>query len=531
MNKRIRNIYISVLRVVALTLCTIPVVLHGQDTLSALCIEDTVGCIEDLEYQERAYNKSYDSVLVSYFYQRNTKHIENKHYTHDAVESCSFDDIPDSVFFERLNAIPAVIPMSYNSTVRAYIKMYVRKMERNLNGMLSLAEYYFPFFDQALERYNLPHELKYLPIIESALNPQAVSRVGATGLWQFMSGTAKISNLNINSLVDERKDPLKSSDAAARYLRDLYNIFGDWHLAIAAYNCGPKNINKAVARSGGKTNFWEIYRYLPKETRGYIPAYIAAAYVMNHYEKHGLRPDAVDVPIETDTLMIDKNVFFAQITKFLPIDSLQLKVLNPQYKEELIPGATSPCCLRLPMEHIPTFIRLQDSIYAYGKDSLVQQMVQEIQATETIIHKVRKNETLSKLARRYGVTVEQIRKWNPKLKRNAVLRIGQKITIQRKNPLYRQIKQKAPQMLEKKEEKKSQVTAVDTAKVQTNKIGTNEQKSDNVKTKSDVVKHTVKKGETLGGIANRHHTTVKKLKQLNNLKSDKIKVGQVLRVK
>ena len=219
------------------------------------------------------------------------------------------------------------------------------------------------------------------------------------------------------------------------------------------------------------------------------------------------------------------------LDKFLPIDSLQLKVLNPQYKEELIPGATSPCCLRLPMEHIPTFIRLQDSIYSYGKDSLVQQMVQEIQATETIIHKVRKNETLSKIARRYGVTVEQIRKWNPKLKKNAVLRIGQKITIQRKNPLYRQIKQKAPQMLEKKEEKKSQVTAVDTAKVQTNKIGTNEQKSNNVKAKSDVVKHTVKKGETLGGIANRHHTTVKKLKQLNNLKSDKIKVGQVLRVK
>ena len=245
--------------------------------MPAVAVDDTLGCVNDVEYQERAYNKSYDSVLVSYFYQRNTKHIERKHYTHDEVEYCSFDDIPDSVFFERLNAIPAVIPMSYNSTVRAYIKMYVRKMERNLNGMLSLAEYYFPFFDQALERYNLPHELKYLPIIESALNPQAVSRVGATGLWQFMSGTAKIYNLNINSLVDERKDPLKSSDAAARYLRDLYNIFGDWHLAIAAYNCGPKNINKAVARSGGKTNFWEIYRYLPKETRGYIPAYIAAA--------------------------------------------------------------------------------------------------------------------------------------------------------------------------------------------------------------------------------------------------------------
>lgn len=531
MNKWIRNIYESAFSVLALALCAVPVLSHSQNVLPAVAVDDTLGCVNDVEYQERAYNKSYDSVLVSYFYQRNTKHIERKHYTHDEVEYCSFDDIPDSVFFERLNAIPAVIPMSYNSTVRAYIKMYVRKMERNLNGMLSLAEYYFPFFDQALERYNLPHELKYLPIIESALNPQAVSRVGATGLWQFMSGTAKIYNLNINSLVDERKDPLKSSDAAARYLRDLYNIFGDWHLAIAAYNCGPKNINKAVARSGGKTNFWEIYRYLPKETRGYIPAYIAAAYVMNHYEKHNLRPNAVDIPIETDTLMIDKNVFFAQIIKFLPVDSLQLKVLNPQYKEELIPGAASACCLRLPMEHIPTFIRLQDSIYAYGKDSLVQQKVQEIQATETIIHKVRKNETLSSIARKYGVTVDQIKKWNPKLKKNTMLRIGQKITIQRKNPLYKQIKQKAPQMLEKNEVKASSATAADTANMQTNNTTAENRNSTVVKPKFNEVKHTVKKGETLGGIAKKHNTTVKKLKQLNNLKSDKIKIGQVLRVK
>ena len=294
-----RNIYTK-LKYLVCTIALLPMVAQSQ--------VDTNIYKEDLKYLESSFTRNYDSLLTSYFNKKNSHHISTKHYKHgsESFDDLMFDDIPDSVLFKRLNSIPAVIPMTYNGVVRSYIKMYVRRMTNNLNNMLSLSEYYFPFFEQALERHNMPLELKYLPIIESALNPQAVSRVGATGLWQFMHGTAKIYGLNINSLIDERKDPLKASDAAARYLKDLYGIFGNWHLAIAAYNCGPKNITKAIARSGGKQDFWDIYRYLPKETRGYIPAYIAATYVMTNYEKHNLRPTAIDIPLETDTLVINK---------------------------------------------------------------------------------------------------------------------------------------------------------------------------------------------------------------------------------
>jgi membrane-bound lytic murein transglycosylase D len=348
-----------------------------------------------------------------------------------------------------------------------------------------------------------------------------------------MHGTAKVYGLNINSLIDERKDPLKASDAAARYLKDLYEIFDNWHLAIAAYNCGPKNINKAIARSGGKRDFWDIYPYLPRETRGYIPAYIAATYVMTNYEKHNLRPTDVDVPLETDTIMVDRNLFFAQITKFIPMDDAQIKLLNPQYKEPIIPGASQLCYLRLPMEYVPQFIRLQDSIYEYGMDSLVKQIVQDIKPTETITHTVRRNETLVKIAKRYGVTVPQIRSWNPRIRKNGMLKIGQRITIHRRNPLYNQIQYQAPQLLEKKQIKDAAVTdtlsetvisVVDVEKVQP--------KAKKTETPAkQTVYHSVRKGETLSSIARKYGTTVKKIKQLNGLKSDKLKIGKKLRVK
>lgn len=491
---------------------------------------------EDMKYLESSFTRNYDSLLTSYFDKKNSHHILTKHYKHgdESFDDLMFDDIPDSVLFKRLNSIPAVIPMTYNGVVRSYIKMYVRRMTNNLNSMLSLAEYYFPFFEQALERHDMPLELKYLPIIESALNPQAVSRVGATGLWQFMQGTAKIYGLNINSLIDERKDPLKASDAAARYLRDLYEIFDNWHLAIAAYNCGPKNINKAIARSGGKRDFWDIYPYLPRETRGYIPAYIAATYVMTNYEKHNLRPTDVDVPIETDTIMIDRNLFFAQITKFIAVDDAQIRLLNPQYKEPIIPGASQSCYLRLPMEYVPQFIRLQDSIYEYGMDSLVKQIVQDIKPTETIVHIVRRNETMVKIAKRYGVTVAQIRSWNPRIRKNGMLKIGQRITIHRRNPLYNQIQYQAPQLLEKKQVKDEVVAdtltdTVSSVNVEVEKVQPKVKKAE--KPKKQTVYHKVRKGETLSAIARKYGTTVKKIKQLNGLKSDKLKIGKNLKVK
>lgn len=490
----------------------------------------------DIKYLEASFSKNYDSILTFYFNKRNTEHITNQHYCHEEMEQyITFDEIPDSVLYCQLNSIPAVIPMTYNSIVKSYIKMYVRRMSKNLNSILSLSEYYFPFFDQALERYNLPHELKYLPIIESALNPQAVSRVGATGLWQFMSGTGKLYGLTINSLVDERKDPLKSSDAAARYLRDLYNIFDDWHLAIASYNCGPKNVSKAIARSGGRTNFWEIYRFLPKETRGYIPAYIAATYIMTNYEKHNLRPDNIDIPIETDTLMIHHNLYFSQITKFVPIDDTQIKLLNPQYKEDIIPGAMQTCYLRLPMEYIPTFIRMQDSIFSSGMDSIMQQMVLNVKPIETITHTVKRNETLGKIAKRYGVTVNQLRNWNPKLKKNSMLKIGQKIIIQRSNPMYNKMIQQTQKILEQKDTATTAVVDTATVNVVADTMNYNiktETKTKKTETpKQQPTTYTVKKGDTLGAIAKKYKTTVANIKKLNNLKSDKLKIGQKLRVK
>lgn len=481
----------------------------------------------DIEYSESAFKTNYDSLLTTYFQRKNIEHIEKKHYTKETkYHHVDFEDIPDSVLFKRLLALPTVVPFKYNSTVRSYIRMYVKRMNNNLNTMLSLSEYYFPFFEEALERYNLPQELKYLAITESALNPQAVSRVGATGLWQFMHGTGKIYGLTINSLVDERHDPLKSSDAAARYLRDLYDIFDDWTLAIAAYNCGPKNVNKAITRSGGRRSFWEIYNYLPRETRGYIPDYTAATYIMNYYEKHGLKPNNISVPIETDTLNITKNLFFGQITKFIDIDITQLKILNPQYKENIIPGENMHCYLRLPIEHIPQFIRLQDSIFEFGKDSLVQEIVQEIRPMEQITHIVRKNETWSKIAKKYGVSVNQLRKWNPRLKNT--LRIGQRMIIQRNNPLYKQIKQSAPKLIEKTA--KAEKDTVMTAESKIENTNNANAKNDNVSTTKKEKYHTVKSGDSLYSIAKKYKTTVNKLRALNNFKSQTLQIGQKVRV-
>ena len=222
----------------------------------------------------------------------------------------AFENVSDSVIANRLKSMHTVIPMNYNNIVRQYIKMYLGIMSRRLDVTLTLSEYYHPMFIEILSRYGVPEELKYLSIIESAMNPQATSRVGAAGLWQFMYYTGKLYGLEVNSLVDDRRDPYKSTVAAARYLKDLHNVFNDWTLAIAAYNCGPGNINKAIARSGGKHNFWEIYPYLPRETRGYIPAFIAATYVMNYYADHGLRPSRFDMPINADTIVLHNNVYF-----------------------------------------------------------------------------------------------------------------------------------------------------------------------------------------------------------------------------
>lgn len=302
-----------------------------------------------------------------------------QHYL-EVDSSCNLPDFnPEydrEVYIERLKQLPTVIEMPYNNVVRQFIDRYSGRLRRTVSIMLGMQNFYMPIFEQALETYGLPLELRYLPIVESALKPNAVSRVGATGLWQFMIATAKQYGLEITSLVDERCDPIKSTDAAARYLRDLYKIFGDWHLVIAAYNCGPQNVNKAVHRAGGVKDYWKIYPYLPAETRGYVPAFIAVNYIMNYYCEHNICPMLSNLPAKTDTLVLNRDVHFEQIAGVLGVDVKLIEELNPQYRRSIVNGNNRPSILRLPMGQVTQFIDNEDSIYTHRTDELLTKRVE-----------------------------------------------------------------------------------------------------------------------------------------------------------
>lgn len=344
----------------------------------------------------------------------------------DLGKDCSTSTVnpvfSDSVYIDRLSRMPTVMEMTYNEIVRKFIDMYTGKLRDQVSFMLSACNFYIPIFEEALDAYNLPIELKYLPVIESALNPSAVSRAGATGLWQFMLSTGKIYGLESNSLVDERRDPIKATWAAVRYLKDMYDIYKDWNLVIAAYNCGPGNLNKAIYRSGGKTDYWEIYNYLPRETRGYVPAFIAANYVMTYYCKHNICPMDTNIPDVTDTVQVSRNIHFQQIADICGIEVDEIKSLNPQYKRNIIPGENKPQTLRLPLGGISAFIDNQDTIYAHRRDELFknrrlatvggQSSSANAAKGGTVYHRIRRGETLSSIARRYGVTVKQLQQWN-----------------------------------------------------------------------------------------------------------------------
>lgn len=272
------------------------------------------------------------------------------------------------VYRERLYRLPTVIEMSYNEVVQGFIDRYTNRQRRTVAAMIGASNLYVPLFEEALDYYGLPLELKYLPIIESALNPRAVSPVGATGLWQLMLATGKQYNLNVNSRVDERMDPIKSTWAAVRYLRDLFKIYGDWQLVLAAYNCGPGNVNKAIRRADGQRNYWQIYPYLPKETRGYVPAFIAANYIMNYYCEHNICPMRTRYPIQTDTIMVSRNIDLSRVAELCHLDFDIVKALNPQYKTRIVPGSSALSAIRLPQEVISTFLSLGDELYNMEKE-------------------------------------------------------------------------------------------------------------------------------------------------------------------
>lgn len=343
----------------------------------------------------------------------------------------------DTTYAERLLKMPTIVKMPYNSMVRTCIDRYTTKNRSLVSYMLGMSEFYMPIIEEEIDKQGIPHELKYLPIIESALNPKAVSRASAKGLWQFMFTTGKIYGLRSNNYIDERFDPIKSTKAAVKYLGDLYKIFGSWELAIASYNCGPGNVKKAIMRSGGKTDFWEIYNWLPRETRGYLPMFIAANYIMTYHSEHGINPLEPSTPILTDTIVVSKNLHFKQVADICDADIEEIRALNPQYIKDIIPGSNEPYVLRLSHNMVSRFIANEDTIYKHRQEEFfpsesLEKMLKEAKENDdghgTLKrHKIKNGETLGSIARKYRVTVKQIMKWNNM--RNTNIRAGKYLKI------------------------------------------------------------------------------------------------------
>ena len=343
----------------------------------------------------------------------------------------------DTMYAKRLSSMLTIIRTPYNAMVRSCIDRYTVKNRSQVSYMLGISEFYMPMIETEIDRLGLPHELKYLPVIESAMNPKAVSRMGAKGLWQFMFPTAKHYGLKSNNYIDERFDPLKATRAALTYLKDLYDMFGNWELAIAAYNCGPGNVNKAVKRSGGKTDFWKIYSWLPKETRGYLPALIAANYVMTFYEDHGICPMEPNIPVDTDTIHVNRNLHFKQIAEVCNVDIEEIRALNPQYIKDIIPGENETYVLRLTNSMIASFVENEDSVYKHNAEvhfpqASVEKILTDAKKNDDgtgnlIRHKIKNGETLGSIAIKYHVKVSQIMKWNNM--RNTNIRAGKYLKI------------------------------------------------------------------------------------------------------
>ena len=406
---------------IILALVAISISAFAQNEESITVHNEQTGADEVIDLPE-GMTKDFDTLLQDWHSKNFLSTESNCQTTNENPTFC------DSVYMDRLSRIPSIMELSYNEVVRKFIEMYSGRLRNSVAYMLGASNFYMPIFEEALDLYNLPQELKYLPIIESALNPSAISRAGASGLWQFMIGTGKIYNLESNSLIDERRDPIKATYAAVRYLKDLYAIYEDWNLVIAAYNCGPGNVNKAIHRANGATDYWEIYNYLPRETRGYVPGFIAANYIMTYYCEHNICPMEAKLPTGTDTIRINQDLHFQQITELCNIDIEAVRALNPQYKMDIIPGNSMPCTLRLPRENVSAFINTGDSIYAYRANELFKKRRYTTVKNNSIAssssrqrtssgsgssyHKIKKGETLSSIARKHGVSVNNLKKWN-----------------------------------------------------------------------------------------------------------------------
>ena len=472
-------------------------------SLSTDSITERVGLIPE------SLDANVDSLLHSWHVQYFT---QKEDFCHDDEENVYF---PDSIYAQRLKSLPCIIELPYNQVVRDCIDLYAERRRGLVRYMLGMADFYFPIIESVLDKYGLPLELKYLAVVESALNPVALSRVGASGLWQFMLPTGKSYGLEINSLVDERRDPLKATEAACLYFKDMYEIYKDWSLVLAAYNCGPGNVNKAIRRSGGKTGFWEIFSYLPRETRSYVPLFIAANYIMNFYCDHNICPIQTNLPLATDTVMVRKMLHLQQVADVLHLDIEQLRALNPQYKRDIIPGNVRPSVLKLPAAETYAFVSHEDTVYTYRAEDLLANCIalntsfsgedKALATRERITHTVKAGENLYTIANIYGVTARDIRKWNG-LKSNRVAK-GRRLKLYVDNGGVAFAKKNATE-------------------------NTNTTQKQSVKLNADgYISYTVKSGDSLYTISKKYPgLTAKVLQQVNNLTNAMIRPGQILKI-
>ena len=468
-------------------------------------IEDTLN-VGELDYVTsqifgNAEPGSNPDSLLSIWYRQKAIPIDRFIAEPDSVEY--FSDIPDSVYIRKIEEMNSFIPIPYNRTVRNYIILYTEKMPEFSEQILGLSQYYLPIFEEILDQYNLPKELKVMAIIESGLSPVARSRANAKGIWQFMFRTALQYDLKITSFVDERYDPIKATHAAAKYLSDAYTIFGDWALAISSYNCGAGNVNKAIRRAGSR-EFWDIYPYLPRETRGYVPAFVGALYLMNYYKDYKLEPAKTQLPIEVDTFKVHRNLHFKQVSELVGIPMETLKSLNPQYVNEIIPGnEKSEYILRIPYNYTAAFVDHEDSLYNFKKDvyftPVVYNRIKEdrlLSESQTIYHRVRSGETLGGIALRYRVRLADHNRWNNIGSRN-LIRIGQRLVIY----------------------KNGGAPASSSGKAKVTSDGSYQY-------------YTIKKGDTLLGIAYSCGVKLNDILSLNGLsKNSKIYPGKKLKIK
>lgn len=447
-------------------------------------------------------------------------------------------NVADTVYINMMNKIPSGIKLNYNSVVRESIELYLYRRRPLLSLMLSLGDLYFPDIESELDRHGLPLELKYLTIVESSLNPSAISPVGAAGLWQFMLPTARLYGLQVNSLVDERMDPIKSTEAACKFLKDLYRIYNDWWLVMAAYNCGSGNVNRAIVRAGGgQKSFWDIYAYLPRETRKYVPLFMGVYYAMYYSKHYGIQPRELGRTLATEYYEVRQQTSFSKIASITGMTQEQIKAYNPQFRRGIVPGNIEPYQVRLPLKAVMQLegysqedLKSEEMFVSEDRvpgASLTDRRTTAEDKKKYIYHRVGRRETVEQLARRYGVTAKQIRSWN-NLGRRGLRRGASIIVGVKEEPTKKEEPAKRDEQAEELVSTTKQTPNKRDVELSVTRTDIKPSGEESPAVSSDGKTHTVRRGETLISIAMRYNTTVVQMRELNKLKSDAVKVGDEL---